>query len=482
MVYRRWAYSEEDGFFSGVMNSYWGLYDSPPAVMTPGFLVYAIADSFEISMTVAEVTAHADLAGNQVTGTAPAHAEVEFWKMAGPYQNRYDTLWSQDPIDRFTTTVSGGGLYTITSPLIRGNYGAVSYRDGAGMQTFQRFTTPYLWVRMGRRIEQWRLTDYLFTGQLEAPTQRITVEIQGPSGYLKDFFQLPTAYNGYFENRESFYEVNHTFDGGDVITIRPAEGPELSVLLPQLTAEVDREESIVHGEAPAGAELTVWVFEVDQWTLPPYPPPIDPNVPGPLERIVTAGPDGTYEADFSALGGVPPFASGVVMMTMADGNEVVRTFESGSTCPPELLSAQVGGSRVNFGEVENCPEGIIRLRNPGGVLKAEIIIDPWPHLVSDFFRSPEGLVKILPGDTIEVEMRGETLSWVVPNLTVDSDWEGEVVQGVGPAGEVLQVYVETSDFFTNQFGIYTTTVGAQGTYSLSLTGLYGSRRVIMPST
>ncbi len=343
LMFSTWTRANEFGTFFTLAEHYWGLYDQPSEFIRPGYQVHVEAGDQQISMTVAELSAQMDLSTQTVFGGGPPGATLGFVQMDGPLVNRNETLWHWNPSEFVTATVDSFGEFSVGTDLARGNYGAVIHRDAQGQQTFSRYTVPFMRARMGSAIPHWRFVDNLVDGQISGENQALTVTIQGPSGYLKDYFEVPAYFNGYFRHYQGEHQENITLDYGDVITVSTSDGPVLSMAMPNLTVEVDPNNYTVSGVAPAGAALKVFVIEEYIPDPPPYPPPFEAgNDYQPLEIELTASPDGNYLADFSSLGGFDPQSSGVVLMTFPDGNQVMRTFQVGAICPPRL---RVGSSR-----------------------------------------------------------------------------------------------------------------------------------------
>ena len=138
--------------------------------------------------------------------------------------------------------------------------------------------------RLGKPVD-----DFYWTriwGQVAEASVPITVEVQGPSGYLKDWYTLAAWDNGYFADRNVYYP-GVTIESGDLVTLTTPHTPPVSLLLPVLTADVDIDTDIVSGQAPPFSPLTVRVFYMD------------------LQVVITATAEGQYSADFSSLGGIP---------------------------------------------------------------------------------------------------------------------------------------------------------------------------------
>jgi len=282
---------------------------------------------------------------------------------------------------------------------------------------------------------------------------------------------------------------------------------QIALALPVLTAQADPLSDTVSGLAPPGARLTLTLF-LDQPPILP-PPPISFGSTGgggygpSYTAIVTATAQGEYQANLSGVVDITGQTSGEAEFTTPEGYTVVRAFQAIQHCQPRLGFVQVGGNLLSVQYDYGCPaiNIVLRLRDAQGRLKAEQSIGfVWSGGFYLSFFDGERPIPIVPADTIEIEfndqptstpfptptpfltpaptppsgiVRSESVSQVVttliPTLTVFLNPIANTITGAAPAGAILTLEVYQGNFF--QRGL-TTTVSAQGAYSVSLAGQY----------
>ncbi len=457
-----WEYSEKYGY-----------------TLRPGDQVLAMAAGQTFSTTVLAVTAHTDLAGEQVRGEAPAGSPVAVMHFAGPLTYGWDNLWEQFPVGQTLVTSTASGLYTASLPLANADYGAACAFSPEGHQTCARFAVPYLRVRMGTASGGGYALGYQARGQVDAPSVPITIALQSARGYLRDIRRLTAAGNGYFQDIPQYGE-SLTVDTGDVITVTTPRGVQIALVLPPLTAEAHPLSDTVSGLAPPNARLIVAIL-YDEYPVPPTPPPPTALGGGPAPpppyygyavRVVTATAEGRYLADFSGEVNITNATVGEVSMDI-EGHTVVRPFRATTGCRPMLTHVHVGGNSLEGVSDFGCPTLTLRLYDTRGYLKAARLFDfTWtPYFYAALYENevyPYGKSRPIPiqtGDRIELAWADQAIITVIPTLTVALDPLADVISGEAPPGAFLELRVYN-------YGPLTTTVGAQGTYSLSLAGKY----------
>jgi hypothetical protein len=489
-----------------------------PNPLQPGDRITATAAGQTFVTTVLNITAQADLANGQVRGQAPAGLTVDVLRFSGPIQSGYDYVWSTPPTDQVTATATLTGEYTATLRLVRPDYGAALVTAPDGNQTFARFNVPYMRVRMGEGYP-YTSSDYWLSGQVDDLAAPITVAIQGPSGYLKDFWHVTAYGNGFFGDYLQYADWL-ILDSGDVITLTTPRGIQMGLTLPLLTAYADPISDTVYGLAPPDSRLTITIYSAYIW--PPQPPPVatptyrpakpytaeameglistptptpPPGGGGPgypqYTLVVTATALGKYRADLSQWINITRDSMGEVQWTTPDGNTVVRLFRATPTCQPRLQTTQVGGNILQFViDGQQCASIFtVRLRDPQGQIKYESTYTNWSGYISsalyDRFGRP---IPILPGDSVEIESVASSgippaptpTPWVnagnaqasslltipIPSLIVTLDPMANTVSGQAPPGAVLNLAVYHS--WAGQYESLTATASAQGVYSASL--------------
>lgn len=468
-----WTWADTNGHF--YLSEYW----EETTLLRPGDRVLAVADGQTFSTTVLAVTAHADLTNGKVWGEAPAEAPVSVMHFVGPLPSEWDNPWGQLPSGQTLVTATASGLYTASLPLARTDYGAACAFSQAGHQTCARFAVPYLWVRMGEyRTAGGYSHGYQAQGQIDAPSAPITIALQSARGYLKDVRRLTAAGNGYFRDTLDYGE-SLALDTGDVLTLTTPQGVRAALVLPLLTAEANPLSETVSGQALPGARLVVSILYEEYPITPPPPgalgggPTPPPPYYGYAVRVVTATAEGQYTADFTGEVDITNATVGEVSMSTSEGHTVARAFRATAGCRPTLTSVQINGNYLSGFSDYNCPTLTLRLRDARGVLKAVRVFDfSWRSSFEAYLYwyevypgEKEHPIPIQTGDTIELESAGQILTTTVPSLTVTLDPLSEVISGLASPDALLYLTVYN-------YGRLTTTVGTQGTYSVSLAGKY----------
>ena len=373
-------------------------------------------------------------------------------RFGGPLAEWEGCIWQEQPLSRETVTATAGGGYTATLPLQVGNYGAALATTPEGNQVYTRFAVPYLHVALGKPPDYYPWA-YIW-GQVAEPSVPITVEIQGPSGYLKDWYTMRSWRSGYFSDIKysniKYSNLELSLEGGDLLTLTTPHAPPVSLLLPGLTASADYLTEIVSGQAPPFSQLFVIVYENS------------------VQLTVTADAEGQYSADFGAMGGFLSYARGEVVWTSPQGYHVVRNFQAPPIdehiCPPRFYSAQIGGNELNLEGSYGCGIYTLRLRGADGLVKLESVISGY-QLYFQLYDVNQRPVLILPGDQLEIASGGDVEISVIPTLTVNLDPQAEQVYGQAPPGAEINLY------FGYDGPYWTGTVSAQGTYTADLVGI-----------
>ncbi|MBN1889575.1 MAG: hypothetical protein JW850_16385 [Thermoflexales bacterium] len=469
-------YSSSDGSF----RASWWRYEEMDTGLHPGARVVVSAAGQVFSMTVPTITTSVDLVLGQVRGQAPAGRPVEVIRYTGPLQSDDDDPWENTPAGRVVVTATSGGQFTASLALARADYGAVMATLPDGYQAYTRFAVPYVWIRLGEASSSSR--DWI-RGQVNEMAVPITLAVQGPSGYLKDLWHFTTAGNGCFSPYGYDYFQHYVIlEGGDIVTLATPSGVQVALSLPVLTAQAEAAADSVSGRAPPGAVLKVSVSV--------YPGPfaslhgleaLGGGYPYGHTLLVTATAQGEYLADFSGWLDFTAHTWGEVELATPDGHTVVRTFQAPLPNVPYVQSAQVGGNVLEVGGYGDCSRASARLLDSHGYIKAEVGPSYVGHSKRLLLQDREGRpVSILPGDAIEIEccpyssrvmsmprsLTGATLTMPVPELSVSLDPVANALSGQAPPGGVLWLLINDD----SRICPLTTTVSAQGSWSLDLAG------------
>lgn len=415
----------------------------------PGDIVLAEAGGQTFSMTVMTLTAAADVDRGLVAGSAPAGRPLNALRFAGPLTYGCDNPWLQEPAEQTTVTPTAS-VYSAALALQPADYGMVIVTAPDGSQTYARFAVPMFSVVLGQRVQY-----YALKGQIGDTHAALTLTVTGPSGYWKGQLDGWVSDNGYFAGAYSSWQQNVTLDSGDLLTVTTQHGAALSLLLPTLTADADADHDTVSGQAPPYTRLEVRIYDPNYEFLEGGGWSFEHTL------IVTAAGDGSYLADFAPLGGFSGFASGSVLATLPSGSRITRSFNVQAICPELPSIVDVGGNSI-FSEGYNFCDGVARLFDASGQLKAE---QAFYSLYVDFQDAAGRPVAILPGDVLEISANGRSVTLDVPILTVNLEAENNRVTGEAAFSEVeLSVFRELNGL--SQY--YTATVAPGGSYSLTL--------------
>jgi hypothetical protein len=431
-----------------------------PQVLSPGDRLLASAAGQVFSMTLPTLSARTDQANSQVGGQAPPGAELEGRAYQGPlglYYIDMSPIWDLEPTQVSLTSAGPSGEYTASLALDSGDYGAVYLTLPDEHQAFTRTSTFFLFARLSNAEDTYYYGDPL-SGQVDHVLTPITITVQGPSGYLKDWGVPKTTSAGSFWFAGSDpYNTWLKIDSGDVIGIAtPGEG-ETYVTMPPLTASANRNTAIVSGITTPSSRLTVNVANEYGLFL--------------TSQVVTSTAGGEYSADFSGSLQFNNYTWGQVILETPQGHQVSRGWRIG--CPPYLNGAQVGGNRILVNVEYPCYDGKLRLWSAAGELKKVASLwetyystDEGPEMqLYDEFGAP---IPVLPGDQIEIEYEGASVFTEVPQLSAQVDPASSLVSGSAPPGARLEIQRMPKDFSTPQPPVVVVTATQGGAYQASL--------------
>ena len=477
-----YAYASADGSFRTYSGPWWM---QGTGRLQPNDRIMATAACQTFSMTLAAINAHADFANGRAWGAAAPNQAVEVVRYAGPLGSGYDALWTQPPLEQVIVTAAASGAYSAPLSLARADYGAASITTPDGHQTLARFAVPYVWIRVGAS-NQGMSSYYMAWGQVDDPASPITLSIQGPSGYLKDLLYLNALYSGYFSTPSDYADSSDlSLNSGDVITLATLRGVQVALTLPMLTAQAYPLSDTITGLAPPNTRVMLTVYDAEYRPFPtPTSTPTPPLTAGgggyglPHTMFVTTTAQGDYQVDLGGMIDITDNATGAAQVETSDGHSVSRALSVVRSCQPRLLSAQVGGNALTGqGPGWGCPDARLRLRDEQGQVKAEnTFLALYTYVNLTFFTGTQP-IPILPGDTIEIEVPGigaaqpltQVVATLIPSLTVSLDAAANTLSGQAPADSVLYFEIRHEDAFQR---LITTTVSAQGIYTVSLSGLY----------
>ncbi len=237
-----------------------------PAMILGGDVVevtisYASMPALDYDVVVAPITANADLKGNQVTGTGPPNTCLVV--AAGSVQGYVTASAGANYTDWVTAVASNGGGSFASGPvgcsagnggkIGPGTFGYAGYEAAGGNFVSVAYAVPANYV----------MSDFAFVdGWVGSGVVTPTIAVAGPNGAIKQppspaptmglwliNDQMPI--NTYYETGTSVY-----VEPGDVVTV--VSGKQTSTIpVDSLSARLYANQSIVAGNAPAGATLRV---------------------------------------------------------------------------------------------------------------------------------------------------------------------------------------------------------------------------------
>jgi len=447
-----------------------------------------------LTMTLFPLTVQADRARGQLNGLGPNGQRLTAWTLSGPLDRWASDVTPEGARAQATVTISASGLYTVALPLQPADYGAVSVATPEGLDIYTRFALPYVRLRVGPRPQTYYGYDSpsMLSGQIAEAQTPLTLTVQGVNGYLKGRFKRQSDDTGYFVGLVDDYRPEIArLDLGDQITVATASGLPLTLTVPHLIAHLTALSDTVTGQAPPGGPVSVAVWDwddTDGWWTRIY------------EQVVTATQTGDFVTDFNLPNGFSNRAFGEARYHTAEGYQVLSSFGAERVCQPQLDWVQVGGNRLNFTWDNLCPMLFtVRLRDAHGQLK--VTQSGWyePFELQDAQWRP---VPILPGDVIELESittpatatpggpilptpafmptpqptapaAAVVVTVSVPELTLQVGTDQRTLYGTAPPGIVVAfdaLAIDNYDLPSFWSRLLTHTVGAQGLYTVSLSG------------
>lgn len=358
-------------------------------------------------LTVPLLDAQADAATDQVSGQAPAGAELQVTAGTGPgavgqrVQAGADGRWRAD----------FGGQADLA--------------PGSSGQVQLLLRQPGLNVNLSRGWALTRLEAVLGENTVNgigAPDAPATLVLRSASGTEKGRASAaPAAAGGAFQVTlvDPLDRAALILPGDRLAFRRGAESFEL--VIPKLTAEVDIGQDRISGEAPAGASLQVSarvLFNTQS-------------------QSVTVGADGRYQADFKGRLDIVGGSRVDVLYSYPEGHRV-RLVEAASSIRvwPEL--GRVDGSIPGGTELTVVALDVLGIPK-GTATGTASALGRYDLTLSDA-AGQTYLPK--PGDKVELRFEGLRRSMVVPALGIDWDTAAETVSGESETGGTVTVQAQ----------------------------------------
>lgn len=432
--------------------------------LSEGLLISVECAAQTISMTVPRLTVSADMTLDRITGETLPGAQLEVLRFDGPISN-FAILWEGFPVTQTNLIAAPSGAYTASIPLAPPDYGAVYVNLANGHRAFTHYVTPYLTISLGTFGSTYYPLRPYIRGQLPVYNQPVTVTVQGPSGFLKDWLPGYTNATGYLIINTT--QSGLVIDSGDLVTATSPGLSPLVVPVPLFTAQGSLEANQVSGKAPPGSSLRVTVQ--DGYSYPIYPPVFY----GPHASITTtATPEGDYLVDFTGQYTITEWTIALVELWNPDGHILYRLAELPTICTHGITGARIGSSIIEFAPRDSCPEVYLRLLAPDGREKGTAIIpeyiwqSPGVQLLDQQFQP----AIIQPGDRLEIDFVGELSYITAPAITAWIDESQQAIIGSAPAGSSVTAILKPGELDLKLREVETTiitgTAGVDGSYLL----------------
>jgi len=364
--------------------------DSDGAIVAiqAGDEIELLSGSVTTSMTVAALTAQINRESGVLFGQGPAAGRV--------YSDRAG--WIDIDLD---------GNYYADIGAKSGYRGAVYTPDVDGHHTYVGWVYPAIFIRANSNM----LYGYV------DPNVPVLVQLFASSGKLKASAEtISYMMNGSFE-------IYFTNLQGDPILILPGDtlavsaSPTIQIIIPEVTAVVDKAGDRVEGLAPPDSQLTVYAYtNAHDQVLYPIP-----------------AANGTYIADFSDFLDLKGGDYVGLEAEVADG--VYLWLE---THVP-MLNVNTANNIVNGYNTAMADLSLALVRGGSTIASTETETSDWDGFFTAFFTDAQGkLVDILPGDRVRATaLTTESLTSVA--ITAEIDPVTDTVSGTGPANARLLV-------------------------------------------
>ena len=222
------------------------------------------------------------------------------------------------------------------------------------------------------------------------------------------------------------------------------DGTTRSVVVADLTATMDLAGDDVLGTAPPTSTVRIYVWHLTDLGWRFYP------------KTVTSDEAGNYTADYSGVLDIGRYDYVFVCHPDGEGDETIFFYW------PPLACVNVTYNNV-WGFATPGANVTATLKDSLGVVKdiQTVTAGPWGYYEPGFSED------VMTGDIVEVSGGGVSATIPVQNLTADVDLAADTISGLAPASRPMIVHGWRS--YAPGFN-RTLTSGADGTYSLDLSG------------
>jgi hypothetical protein len=415
-------YSEYDSRFFGQFTDSTGA----QVAIQPGDEIKMLSGGVTTNMTVATLTAMINKESGVLFGEGPAGSRI--------YSNWWGWL-----------DVGSDGKYFADFGAENGDDGYIYYADEDGHRTYVGWAYPEIRIRANSNyVEGW--VDW------NVP---VLVELFTSGGKLIASAETTSQiWNGWFG-------VYFTDSAGEPIIIMPGNtvavtaSPPTNIVVPELTAVVNKASDKVTGVGPADTQIEVRLYN-GHFTTYRYP---------------LTDASGAYTADFNdccdILGGDEVY----VQAELPDGNWIWW----------ETYAPMVNVNTTNdIVDGINTPMGDVSLelvRGATTLASTTAAADYWDGFYTAFFTNDAGeLIDIKPGDIVQVTASPAEKLTTVP-IAAYLDLEKDKVSGTGPANAHLRVqaYSWIMDPDTDwwyDYGILEAETGADGKFMVDFSSIW----------
>ncbi len=438
------TYSDQKGYF-----------DSDFSDINGNAVTIAAGDTLEItsmgviviSLTVAPITAAANIQTETVSGQAPAGSAIKV-KHYFDFDEVPSWLWpGSDAQGNYSANFSPGNVR-------RGDYGEAYYENSQGNRVVTDYSVPVLDIHA--------YTSYVH-GYTTAGAS-LTLTLKDASQALKATATAKSLSDGYYWADfvdPSFNEV--IIQPGYVVQMTPQSGETLTTTAVELTAQANAATDIIQGKGPASSSLTV---VVTSYALVG----VTYGRGNYYSLIAATDAQGNYTANFSAVSNIRRGDLIELFYWDANGNLIYT-----SNVVPYLVL--MTASSYAYGATSPNTSVTVTLKDAAQAVKATAALtsDSEGYFGAAFYDQAYNPILILPGYMVQVAPAvGEVLSVTAVALTAQANWVADTVQGQAPANSTVEAWLYSFTTYTQSSIVAAT--DALGNYSANFSGKSDMRR------
>lgn len=416
--------------------------------LEPGDTIEVEGGRQPLRITLPHLSVRADQAANRINGEAPPGSvlTIELTHFLWPpflvgTHCPWPLCWPT-ATHAFTAIATAAGDFTVnlgeTVQLIAGDRGNVTYRTADGNEIIVHYAVPQLSPTLGTR------TIYGYG----LPNSPVTITVASVAGEIKGAYRTHTSPNGYFD-----IHTSSPTEPGDWIVLTGEAGERLaSLTTPLLTAQIDPTGQVVSGQAPPNALLGISLYRQD---VGPFA----------FSTVVTSTPSGEYGVNLGE-GGISAGDVGSVLYRTPEGHLVSTSFGL-PRLEVTLEEPMVTGhwSRPTPWNVTATllhPDG--RFKGSASSVSTYYSSRFYLHLMT----SEGEAAPVQSGDILIVSNDSDTITMVVPTLTVEANAGSRLILGQALPRKLLEITLDHKGFPYGGKYIRQTWSDITGTYGLDL--------------